>query len=59
VGGGIGNMFDRYLYGSVTDFLHIDLGWLRTGVFNMADVSVMVGTALILLHSFSSPSKDP
>ncbi|PHN00966.1 signal peptidase II [Flavilitoribacter nigricans] len=50
VGGGIGNIFDRYLYGSVTDFLHIDLGLLRTGVFNMADVSVMIGTALVIAH---------
>lgn len=52
VGGGIGNIFDRFLYGSVTDFLHIDLGLLRTGVFNMADVSVMMGTAIIIFYSF-------
>lgn len=50
VGGGIGNIFDRFLYGSVTDFLHIDLGLFRTGVFNMADVSVMIGTALVIAH---------
>lgn len=53
VGGGIGNIFDRYLYGSVTDFLHIDLGLLRTGVFNMADVSVMIGTAIVIVHGFT------
>lgn len=52
VGGGIGNIFDRFLYGSVTDFLHIDLGLFRTGVFNMADVSVMTGTALVIVHGF-------
>lgn len=52
VGGGIGNIFDRYIYGSVTDFLHIDLGLLQTGVFNMADVSVMVGTALVIANGF-------
>lgn len=51
VGGGIGNLYDRVLYGSVTDFLHIDLVWFRTGVFNMADVSVMVGVAIMLLHT--------
>ncbi len=48
VGGGIGNIFDRIAYGSVTDFLHIDLGVFRTGIFNMADVSIMVGMGLVL-----------
>lgn len=53
IGGGIGNIFDRITYGSVTDFLHIDLGLFRTGIFNMADVSVVVGTLLIFIHSFA------
>jgi signal peptidase II len=50
VGGGFGNIYDRYLYGSVTDFMHVDLILFRTGIFNMADVSIMVG-ALILVAS--------
>ena len=33
-GGGIANLYDRFLYGSVTDFLYIDLG----GVFKTADL---------------------
>jgi len=38
IGGGIGNMYDRIKFGSVTDFLFIDLGGVfRTGVFNMFD----------------------
>ena len=54
VGGGIGNMYDRILYGSVTDFFHIDLGGIfKTGIFNMADVSVMVGMGFILLAGFT------
>ncbi len=48
-GGGIGNLYDRILYGSVTDFLHIDFGLFRTGVFNMADVSIMTGTFLMVI----------
>ena len=51
-GGGIGNMYDRFLYGSVTDFLHMDLILFKTGIFNMADVSIMLGTALVLFQSF-------
>ncbi|MDG1432422.1 MAG: signal peptidase II [Saprospiraceae bacterium] len=50
IGGGIGNMYDRIKFGSVTDFLFIDLGGIfRTGVFNMADVSIMVGMGFLIL----------
>jgi signal peptidase II len=53
IGGGIANVFDRFAYGSVTDFLHIDLGGkLRTGIFNIADVSVTTGMIMILVASF-------
>jgi len=51
IGGGIGNIFDRMVYGSVTDFLHISFAGLQTGIFNMADVSIMTGAAIILTHS--------
>lgn len=54
VGGGIGNIYDRALYGSVTDFFHIKIGIFQTGVFNIADVSVMVGAGVILLVSLIS-----
>ena len=49
LGGGFGNLFDRILFGSVTDFLHINAGLFQTGIFNMADVSIMVGMSFILL----------
>jgi signal peptidase II len=48
IGGGIGNLYDRMMFGSVTDFLFIDFGLLKTGIFNIADVSVMTGSALLL-----------
>jgi len=58
-GGGIANLYDRFLYGSVTDFLYIDLGGvLKTGIFNSADLSVTTGMILLLLSSFlNRPSK--
>ena len=58
-GGGIANLYDRFLYGSVTDFLYIDLGGVfRTGIFNSADLSVTTGMILLLISSFfSRPSK--
>lgn len=55
IGGGIANIYDRILYGSVTDFLFIDLGGIfKTGIFNIADLSVTTGMILILLISFRS-----
>lgn len=53
IGGGIGNIFDRIVHGSVTDFLHIDIGIFRTGIFNLADVSIMFGTAFILIYNLT------
>jgi len=52
IGGGVGNIFDRVFYGSVTDFLYVKFGFFQTGVFNMADVSIMAGMFLIFLQFF-------
>jgi signal peptidase II len=52
IGGGIGNIFDRSVYGSVTDFLHVDFGIFQTGIFNMADLSIMTGVFILLIQSF-------
>ncbi|WP_282122963.1 signal peptidase II [Algibacter mikhailovii] len=53
IGGGIANVYDRIAYGSVTDFLFIDLGGVfKTGIFNLADLSVTTGMVILLLVSF-------
>jgi signal peptidase II len=44
----MGNLIDRILYGSVTDFFHIQIGFFKTGIFNMADVSVTIGILMVL-----------
>ena len=55
VGGGIANIYDRFVYGSVTDFFHIDLGGVfKTGIFNVADMSVMFGLGLLIYSSFKN-----
>lgn len=44
IGGGIGNLIDRALRdGAVIDFVNMGIGWLRTGVFNVADMVVLFG----------------
>ncbi|WJJ96713.1 signal peptidase II [Algibacter luteus] len=53
IGGGIANVFDRIAFGKVTDFLFIDLGGVfRTGIFNLADLSVTTGMIILLFASF-------
>jgi len=49
IGGGIGNLYDRIVHGSVTDFMIMDLGIIKTEIFNMADVSIMIGSFIILV----------
>ena len=49
IGGGIGNLYDRILHGSVTDFMHIDFVLFQTGIFNMADVSIMTGLFILVV----------
>ncbi|WP_374951275.1 signal peptidase II [Mucilaginibacter sp.] len=52
IGGGMGNLYDRIAHGSVTDFMHIDFGLFQTGIFNVADVSIMIGVGLIFVDGF-------
>ena len=49
IGGGIGNLYDRvFRSGYVGDFINIGIGPVRTGVFNIADVAIMIGSAMLL-----------
>lgn len=52
LGGGISNIYDRLLYGKVVDFMNLGIGELRTGIFNFADVSIMIGIGLFLFSNF-------
>jgi len=53
IGGGIGNIYDRLIHGSVTDFMHINFGIFQTGIFNMADVSIMMGMFIFFIQSYT------
>jgi signal peptidase II len=52
IGGGLGNLYDRMVYGSVTDFMHMDFVIFQTGVFNVADLSISLGLLLILFSIY-------
>jgi signal peptidase II len=55
--GGASNWIDRMLRGSVVDFLNMGIGPLRTGVFNMADVAIMLGAGLFVLGELVGTTK--
>ncbi len=46
LGGALGNLLDRVRTGSVVDFIKLPLGWPP---FNLADTSIVLGVALLLL----------
>ena len=44
IGGGLGNWIDRCInQGAVIDFINFGIGSARTGIFNVADIAIMVG----------------
>lgn len=49
LGGGLSNWIDRLAYGRVVDFMNVGVGRLRTGIFNVADVALMIGIILVFL----------
>src|SRR5215467_3120101 len=50
--GGASNWVDRIARGSVVDFLNVGVGPVRTGVFNVADVAIMLGVVTYLFSVF-------
>lgn len=49
IGGGISNTADRILYGQVVDFLNFGLGRIRTGILNVADISITFGAGILII----------
>ena len=50
IGGGLSNLIDRIInQGAVIDFMNIGVGSLRTGIFNVADVAIMLGMLIFMV----------
>jgi len=47
LGGAVGNLIDRAVYGEVTDFIDIGVGAFRWPVFNVADSAITIGIILL------------
>lgn len=54
MGGALGNVIDRILLGHVIDFIHVHYQQWYFPAFNVADSSITVGAALLILDSVLS-----
>jgi len=62
LGGAVGNLIDRVLYGAVVDFIHV---WAKIGGrtwswpdFNIADAAITVGAVLLVANEFRSQKPE-
>jgi signal peptidase II len=49
LGGAVGNLYDRILFGRVTDFLHFYVGSHMWPDFNLADSAIVCGATLLFI----------
>ncbi|QEN06284.1 signal peptidase II [Thiospirochaeta perfilievii] len=58
IGGGIGNVYDRAIHlGAVTDFLNFGIGNIRTGILNIADLSITFGAIFLFIFQYIEEQK--
>ena len=54
LGGAAGNVYDRAMWGRVTDFLEFYIGRWHWPTFNAADTAISIGAGLVLLDALLS-----
>ena len=62
LGGAVGNLIDRVLYGWVIDFVHL---WVRVGGrtwswpdFNVADAAISIGAVLLIISELRNQPRE-
>ena len=56
--GGASNLVDRISYGTVIDFINVGIGPVRTGIFNVADVAIMLGAGILVSEGHRSGRQE-
>ena len=57
IGGALGNVIDRILYGAVADFFHLHAFGRDWYVFNVADAAITIGVVMLLVDAFLRPEE--
>ena len=57
VGGAIGNVLDRIIYGAVVDFISLHARGFSWYIFNIADIFIVSGVLIYVLSQFNMFSK--
>ncbi len=58
LGGALGNLIDRVMYGYVIDFIDLYYGGWHWPVFNVADSAITVGAGLLILDAMRGQKKE-
>ncbi|MCK6264871.1 signal peptidase II [Vibrio sp. ZSDE26] len=58
IGGAVGNVFDRIVHGFVVDYLDFYWGNYHWPAFNLADMAICIGAAMIILDGFRKKEKS-
>ena len=59
IGGAIGNVIDRIVYGAVADFLNMSCcGWENPWSFNVADIAIFIGAVGLVVLTSPSEQED-
>ena len=58
LGGAVGNLIDRLIYGYVIDFLDVYYQSYHWPAFNIADSAICVGAVLLIWDSFKNNSEE-
>ena len=59
IGGALGNLYDRVMYGEVVDFVDVYVGTWHWPAFNVADSAITVGIAVLILQAFRADDASP
>lgn len=58
IGGALGNVLDRFIYGAVVDFISLHAKGFSWYIFNIADMFIVIGVILFILSQFILSKKN-